>query len=217
MHQKFEQCVERMPLFAVLRGIQPDEVQDVGAALVDAGITILEVTLNSPDPFSSIEKLANNFRDAALVGAGTVTTPEDVARVHEAGGEIIISPNMDVEVIAASKQRRLLSLPGCFTPSEAFTALQAGADGLKLFPAELISPKALKAMRAVLPKATKIFVVGGVSADNMHEYVTVGASGFGAGSSLYKPGKSTADIAADAREIAKNLKDAFVRAGANGS
>ena len=206
-----------MPLFAVLRGIQPDEVHDVGAALVDVGITILEVTLNSPDPFSSIEKLANNFRDSALVGAGTVTSPEDVARVHSAGGEIIISPNMDLEVIAESKQRQMLSLPGCFTPSEAFTALRGGADGLKLFPAELISPKALKAMRAVLPKTTKIFVVGGVNADNIQEYVGVGASGFGAGSSLYKPGKPIAEIAADAREIAKNLTDAFVGAGANGS
>lgn len=217
MLDKFEQCLNRMPLFAVLRGIKPEEAYDVGGALVDAGVTVLEVTLNSPDPYTSIETLAKSYSDTALIGAGTVTAPDEVAQVQSAGGEIIISPNTNLDVIKESKARDLISLPGCFTPSEAMAALQAGADGLKLFPAEALLPSAVKAIRAVLPKETKVFVVGGVNANNMEDYIKVGANGFGAGSSLYKPGKEISEIAISARAVTKNLTDAMSRAKNNGA
>ncbi len=206
---KLAACCAEMPLFAVLRGVRADEAADVARTLYDAGVRIIEVTLNSPDPFASIEAIANCALQGALIGAGTVIAPEDVARVKSAGGEVIISPNTDAAVIAETKKRDLLSLPGFFTPSEAFAALQAGADGLKFFPAELAAPAAVRAIRAVLPREAKLFVVGGVNADNMSDYVKAGADGFGAGSNLFKPGKSLSDIARDARALTGNLRAAL--------
>jgi 2-dehydro-3-deoxyphosphogalactonate aldolase len=176
------------PLVAILRGVRPDEVEDIGAALAEAGIAIVEVPLNSPDPLDSIARLAQSFGDRLLIGAGTVMTPAQVAQVAEAGGRIIISPHADVAVVRAAKALGLLSCPGMFTPTEAFAALAAGADALKLFPAEAASPAVLRAIRAVLPPETLVLPVGGVAADNMAAWRAAGASGFGIGSSIYKPG-----------------------------
>lgn len=191
------------PIVAILRGIAPDDVEAVAEAIIECGFTILEVPLNSPQPFQSIERLAASFGDKALIGAGTVTTIEQVSCVSEAGGRIVVSPNTNADIIAATKRRDLYSLPGVFTASEAFTALHAGADGLKIFPAEIFPPGAVKALNAVLPGSTPLFIVGGVSETSIGDYVEAGATGFGVGSSLYKPGKSISDIRADATALIK--------------
>ena len=188
-----------LPLVAILRGIRPQEAAGVGLALVDAGFLCLEVPLNSPDPFASIRAMKDAVGDRALVGAGTVLDVADVERVRDAGGEIVISPNCDPSIIAATKALGMISMPAFFTPSEAFSALKAGADGLKLFPAEAASPATLKAIGAVLPKDTAVFVVGGVTPDNMAPWRDVGAFGFGIGSSLYAPGRDANDVAKRAR------------------
>ena len=188
-----------LPLVAILRGIRPEEAAGVGLALVDAGFLCLEVPLNSPDPFTSIRAMKDAVGDRALVGAGTVLDVADVERVRDAGGEIVISPNCEPAVIGATKALGLTSMPAFFTPSEAFSALKAGADGLKLFPAEAASPATLKAVRAVLPKETAVFVVGGVTPDTMAPWRDVGAVGFGIGSSLYAPGRAASDVAKRAR------------------
>lgn len=193
----FDDAVTRCPLVAILRGIEPDEAVGIGAALTGAGFTLIEVPLNSPDPLTSIAALAAAFADTALIGAGTVLTVDQVAAVADAGGGMIISPNADPAVIRTTKARGLLSLPGVATPTEAFAALDAGADALKLFPAEGLPPVVLKAMRAVLPADVAVFPVGGIGTDNMAGYAAAGAQGFGMGSSLYKPGKSPADVARD--------------------
>ena len=187
-------ALAEMPLVAILRGVKPDEVEAIAEAIVTAGIRILEVPLNSPDPLTSIGLLARSLAGRALVGAGTVLTVEDVAGVAGAGGTVIVSPNTNVEVIRASKARGLLSLPGFFTPSEAFAALDAGADALKLFPAEMASPAAVKAMRAVLPANTRMLVVGGVSPQTIPPYLAVGVDGFGVGSDLYAVGRGAAEV-----------------------
>lgn len=184
------------PLIAILRGLTPAEAPAIGQALIDAGITRIEVPLNSPDPLDSIASLAQDFGDQALIGAGTVLTPDQVHAVARAGGRMVLSPNCDPAVIRATRDAGMASFPGVMTPSEAFVALGAGASGLKLFPGELIGPKGLKAMRAILPPGTEMWAVGGVSADNMAEWREAGAAGFGIGSSLYKPG-DTADTVAD--------------------
>jgi len=188
-----------LPLVAILRGIRPEEAADVGLALVEAGFLCLEVPLNSPEPFASIRAMKDAVGERALVGAGTVLNVADVKSVRDAGGEIVISPNCDPAVITATKALGMTSMPAFFTPSEAFSALQAGADGLKLFPAEATSPAALKAIRAVLPKDTAVFVVGGVAPDTMAPWRDVGAFGFGIGSSLYTPGRDANDVAKRAR------------------
>jgi 2-dehydro-3-deoxyphosphogalactonate aldolase len=188
-----------MPLVAILRGIRAEEAAEVGLALVEAGFLCLEVPLNSPGPFASIRAMKDAVGDRALVGAGTVLDAADVDRVHDAGGEIVISPNTDPAVIAATKAKGLISMPAFFTPSEAFSALKAGADALKLFPAEAASPAALKATRAVLPKDTAVFVVGGVTPDAMAPWREVGAFGFGIGSSLYTPGRDVSEVGKRAR------------------
>lgn len=188
-----------MPLVAILRGIRPEEAADVGLALVDAGFLCLEVPLNSPEPIASIRAMKAAVGDHVLVGAGTVLNVADVERVRDAGGEIVISPNCDPAVIAATKTLGMTSLPAFFTPSEAFSALKAGADGLKLFPADAASPPTLKAMRAVLPRDTAVFVVGGVTPDTMEPWREVGAFGFGIGSSLYAPGRGASDVAKRAK------------------
>ncbi|MGA0544073.1 2-dehydro-3-deoxy-6-phosphogalactonate aldolase [Brevundimonas sp. VNH65] len=181
--------LDSLPLIAILRGLTPPDAVAIGEALVDAGFLCLEVPLNSPDPLTSISRLRQALDGRALVGAGTVLTAEDARNVADAGGQLAISPNTDVGVIAAAKSHGLLSLPGFFTPSEAFSALAAGADGLKLFPAELSGPAGLRAMRAVLPGSTRVYAVGGVSPDTVPAWVGAGASGFGIGTSLYRPGQ----------------------------
>lgn len=187
------------PLVAIIRGVTPDEVDGVGAALIDAGVRVIEVPLNSPDPLRSIERLAARFGKDATIGAGTVLDPADVARVRDAGGRIIVSPNADTAVIAAAVAAGLVAAPGYFTPTEAFAALKAGAQALKLFPAEAATPAVLKAQRAVLPKDVPILIVGGVSPETMRPWREAGANGFGLGSGLYAPGRSAAEVGERAR------------------
>ncbi|MET0309166.1 MAG: 2-dehydro-3-deoxy-6-phosphogalactonate aldolase [Sphingomonas sp.] len=190
-----------MPLIAILRGLTPAEAEPVGEVLINAGFRCLEVPLNSPNPLDSINILSRAFGARALIGAGTVLTPSAVAEVADAGGRIIISPNTDVAVIREAKVRELISLPAFQTPSEAFAAIAAGADALKLFPAEAASPAILKAMRAVLPPAVPVFPVGGVDVAAMAKWRIAGAAGFGIGSSLYAPGRSLAEIASRAAAL----------------
>ncbi|HEY8051028.1 MAG TPA: 2-dehydro-3-deoxy-6-phosphogalactonate aldolase, partial [Ramlibacter sp.] len=173
--------------------IRPDEVLDVGQALIDAGWHMIEVPLNSPVPLQSIAALTAAFPHA-LIGAGTVLEPEQVQGVHKAGGKLVVAPNFNADVVRAAVDLGMVCLPGVFTPSEAFAALDAGATGLKLFPAEMIPPAAVKALRAVLPASTPLLPVGGISAANMAAYVAAGANGFGIGSALYTPGKSAAAV-----------------------
>jgi 2-dehydro-3-deoxyphosphogalactonate aldolase len=186
-----------LPLIAVLRGITPAEIDAVGAALIDNGFRILEVPLNSPEPFDSIARLERRFGERCLTGAGTVIKVTDVAKVAAAGGKLIVMPHGDVEIVREAKRLGMLCVPGVATPTEAFAALDAGADGLKMFPAEQLSPAALKAWRAVLPKDALVFPVGGIRPDNMTPYWEVGANGFGTGSNLYTPG-ATADTVREA-------------------
>lgn len=194
--------LQPLPLVAILRGVAPDDVIAVGNALADAGFHAIEVPLNSPRPFDSIERLAHAFGDRCTVGAGTVMSAEDVGRVADAGGRLIVTPHTDPAVIAAAKQKHLHCTPGTATPSEAFAALRAGADAIKVFPAEQITPKVLHAWRAVLPRDLDVLPVGGITPTSMADYVRAGATGFGIGSALYKPGRSIADIAAAAQAFA---------------
>jgi 2-dehydro-3-deoxyphosphogalactonate aldolase len=198
--------LDECPLIGIIRGVKPDEAQAIGHAIFDAGIRIIEVPLNSPDPLKSIEKLAAEFGDRALIGGGTVLKVGDVANVRAAGGRLIVSPNTNADVIAASASEGLVSCPGYFTPTEAFTALDAGATALKLFPAEGASPAILKAQLAVIPKRVPIFVVGGVGPDNMQPWIEAGAAGFGLGSGLYKPGQSPAETAQKAGAYVAGLE-----------
>lgn len=195
----FATAFAALPLVAILRGVEPHEVAGIGEALVEAGFTLIEVPLNSPDPFASIEILAQALGDRAMIGAGTVLTAGDVARVADAGGRMIISPNTNLDVIAETARRGMASLPGYFTPSEAFAAIEAGATALKLFPAEAASPQVLKAQRAVLPKDVPVLAVGGVGPETMAPWRAAGADGFGLGSALYKRGATAAEVAAAAR------------------
>ena len=193
------------PLVAIIRGVTPDEVAAVGEAIHAAGIRIIEVPLNSPDPLASIERLARAMGDRATVGAGTVLKVEDVARVRDAGGQIVVSPGGDPAVIAATVAAGMISAPGYFTPTEAFAALNAGAHALKLFPAEAASPAVVKAQRAVLPPDVPLLVVGGVRPDNMADYIAAGANGFGLGSGVYKAGQSPAEVGRQARAFVAGL------------
>jgi len=195
----FDQAFAVCPLVAILRGLTPDEAEDVGEALVEAGFTLIEVPLNSPDPLESIARLAKRMAGRAVIGAGTVLRGVDVAAVRAAGGTMIISPNANPAVIAASAAAGLVSLPGIATPTEAFAALEAGATALKLFPAEAANPTVLKAMRAVLPKTVRVLPVGGIAPDNIGPWLDAGAAGFGLGSALYKPGLTAAEVGANAR------------------
>lgn len=194
----FATAFARLPLVAILRGVTPDTVEPIGAALVDAGFSMIEVPLNSPDPFDSIARLARRFGDEALIGAGTVLHAAAVARIHEAGGRLVISPNTDPAVIGAAVAAGMVSMPGYFTPSEGFAALAAGATALKLFPAEAATPAVVKAQRAVLPKQVPLLVVGGIGPDTMAPWRAAGADGFGLGSALYRPGATADDVAAAA-------------------
>ena len=194
-------ALERCPLVAILRGIAPDEAVPVAEALHGAGFAIVEVPLNSPDPFDSIARIAAALGDEMLVGAGTVMSPADGERIAAAGGRLIVMPHFDADVVTAAKGRGLMAAPGVATPSEAFAALKAGADALKLFPAQSLPPSVLSAWGAVLPQGTLTMPVGGIHAGNLADYWSAGARGFGIGSNLYKPGKSVADVAATAAEL----------------
>lgn len=199
-----DQYLARLPLIAILRGVTPDEVVAIGQSLVDAGFAIIEVPLNSPSPIESIRRLHDVFGDSVLLGAGTVMTPEQVTDVRDAGGRLIVMPHSDTRVIRAAKAAGMLCVPGVATPTEGFAALDAGADGLKLFPAELVPPAILAAMRSVFPADTRFFPVGGITADAMSRYVVAGAAGFGLGSALYRRGDTASAVRTNA--------DAFVQA-----
>jgi 2-dehydro-3-deoxyphosphogalactonate aldolase len=203
----FRRKFHDMPLVAILRGIRPDEILAVGDALIEAGVGIIEVPLNSPEPLRSIEALATHLGDQAIVGAGTVLEVAQVGAVARAGGRIIVSPSTDYDVIAATAAEGLVSSPGYFTPSEAFLALKAGAHALKLFPAEAATPAVVRAQRAVLPKEVPLLVVGGVKPDAMSTWLDAGADGFGLGSALYKPGQSAAQVALQARAFVEKLRE----------
>ena len=203
----FNHWFAAMPLVAILRGLSPEEAVPVGEALVEAGIHILEVPLNSPDPLTSIGRLAKALEGRAIVGAGTVLTPERVDAVADAGGAIVVSPNMDATVVRRTRDRGLVSLPGCFTPTEAFAALAAGAHAIKLFPGELVSVQATRALAAVLPPRTRMLVVGGVSADGLKDWRGSPVNGFGIGSALYKPGMTVDDVAGRARDFTAAIRD----------
>jgi 2-dehydro-3-deoxyphosphogalactonate aldolase len=191
----------RCPLVAILRGVRPDEVEAIGEALVAEGIAIIEVPLNSPEPIESIRRLAARFGDQALIGAGTVLDPADAARIAAAGGRLLVTPHADPEVVRAAKAAGMIAVPGFFTPGEAFALLKAGADALKLFPAEAASPAVLKALLAVLPKGTAVLPVGGIEAGNMAAWRAAGAAGFGIGGSIYRPGDTPETVAAKARAL----------------
>ena len=198
--------LKRWPLVAILRGIKPGETLDIGTVLVEAGFCIIEVPLNSPEPFASIIKLSKRFADTVLIGAGTVTNWEQVAKVADAGGKIIVMPHADERIVEAAKRRNLYVVPGFATATEAFRMIDAGADAIKLFPAEANPPKVLKALRAVLPVDMPVLPVGGITPGNMKEYWEAGADGFGLGSALYKPGDTAAKVAQSAADFRDALR-----------
>ncbi|SKA18897.1 2-dehydro-3-deoxy-6-phosphogalactonate aldolase [Consotaella salsifontis] len=198
-HSRFETHFARRPVVAILRGIGPDEAVAVGEALVEEGITIIEVPLNSPEPLVSIERLATSLGDQAVVGAGTVLTTDQVSDVARAGGAIVVSPNTNPAVIAETRRARMVSLPGIFTPTDAFAALDAGAHALKIFPGEAATPESVKALNAVLPKGTRLLIVGGVDAASLPRWKETPIAGYGIGSSIYRPGDDAAAVRAKAR------------------
>jgi 2-dehydro-3-deoxyphosphogalactonate aldolase len=201
LHQYLDQC----PLIAIIRGVTPGEAEGIGGAIHEAGIRIIEVPLNSPEPLDSIRRLAQRFGDQMLVGAGTVFTPANVEDVHAVGGRLIVSPHFNPAVVRAAVQAGMVACPGYFTPTEAFAALDAGATALKLFPAEAASPDVLKAQRAVIPADVPVMIVGGVKPDNMAGWLAAGASGFGLGGGLYQPGQSPEDTLDKARAYLAGL------------
>ncbi|NNU62831.1 2-dehydro-3-deoxy-6-phosphogalactonate aldolase [Ochrobactrum soli] len=203
---KFHDALKECNLIAILRGIRPEEVEPIGEALIEAGWRIIEVPLNSPEPLKSIEKLQKRLGDQALIGAGTVLTPAQVADVAATGANVIISPNANLSVIEASVAKGMVSLPGVATPTEAFAAIGAGATGVKAFPAEAIPPYVIKAWKAVLPNDIPVLAVGGVTPDNMKAFTKAGAAGFGIGGSLYKPGAAVATVEAKARQFIRALR-----------
>ncbi|WP_157218604.1 2-dehydro-3-deoxy-6-phosphogalactonate aldolase [Flavisphingomonas formosensis] len=199
VHPDFADAMTRCPLVAILRGVKPEEIEGVADALVDAGFTMIEVPLNSPDPLTSIARIATRYGEDILVGAGTVLTQDAVDAVRDAGGRLIVAPNTDAGVIRHGATRGLICLPGFCTATEAFTALDAGASGLKLFPAEGASPAVVKALRAVLPIEIPLLAVGGVTVETLPQWFAAGAAGAGLGSALYRPGKSVDAVAEAAR------------------
>jgi 2-dehydro-3-deoxyphosphogalactonate aldolase len=205
MSDKIRDYLQQCPLVGIIRGVRAEDVEATGAAIFDAGIRIIEVPLNSPDPLASIRKLVACLGDRALIGAGTVLNPGQVAEVKEAGGRLIVSPNTNQSVIRATVAAGLISCAGYFTPSEAFTAIEAGAHALKFFPAEAATPAVVRAQKAVLPKDVPVIVVGGVKPDSLQPWLEAGADAFGLGSGLYKPGRSPAETAEKARAYVAGL------------
>ena len=197
LHQKFNTALSSLPLIAILRGVTPAEALPIGQALVSTGWTLIEVPLNSPQPLDSIAAMVGAFPQA-MVGAGTVLTPSDVRNVHAAGGQLIVSPNFNPAVVREAVRLGLVCLPGVMTATEAFAALDAGAAGLKMFPAEMATPAVIKALRAVLPASTVVMPVGGITPESMAAYLNAGANGFGIGSALYKPGMAADTVTANA-------------------
>lgn len=202
----FKACLERAPLIAILRGINPGEATQIGATLIEESFEIIEVPLNSPAALASIEKLSCAFADVAVIGAGTVLRPEDVDSVSDAGGSLVVMPHADEAVIRRAKARRLTCIPGFATPTEAFRAIAAGADALKLFPAEGSSPTVLKALRAVLPPDVPILPVGGIDETQFESWIRAGAAGFGIGSALYRPGMKPAELRNRAGKLVAALR-----------
>jgi 2-dehydro-3-deoxyphosphogalactonate aldolase len=203
MTDPFKTYLADLPLVAILRGLRPENAEAVGHALVEAGFRIIEVPLNSPEPFRSIEILAKAMPETVLVGAGTVLEPSGVDRVRDAGGRLVVMPHGDVEVVRRAKELGLVCTPGVATPTEGFAALKAGADALKIFPAELIPPVVVKAWRAVLPAGTIVLPVGGIKPDSMKPYRDAGANGFGLGSALFTPAMGADEIGRNARSFAQ--------------
>ncbi len=197
--------LRRNRLIAILRGVTPDEVVEVGIALQAAGIAVVEVPLNSPEPLESIRRLVARFGDTLLIGAGTVMTPDAVEQVRAAGGRIIVTPHAASDVVRAAKRLGMIACPGIATPTEAFAMLDAGADGLKIFPAEASSPAALRAMLAVLPRGTSMIPVGGIEPGNMQPWLAAGAAGFGIGGSIFKPGDTPAVVGQKAARLVAAL------------
>jgi 2-dehydro-3-deoxyphosphogalactonate aldolase len=195
----------RCPLIAILRGVHPQEVTGIAGAVASEGIAIVEVPLNSPQPLDSIHRLAQTFGERLLIGAGTVTTPGEVAEVAAAGGRLIVTPHADATIVRAVRTKDLIAIPGFFTPAEAFAMLGAGAHALKLFPAEAASPTVVRALRAVLPPRTVVLPVGGIDASNMAGWLTAGAAGFGIGSAIYRPGDTAGSVAAKAAALVAAL------------
>ncbi len=198
----FDAYMQTLPLVAILRGVTPDEVVPIGEALVQAGFSVVEVPLNSPNPLDSIRRLADALGPEVLVGAGTVTSAEMVGRIADSGGRLIVMPHSDPAVVRAARDAGLFCTPGVATPTEAFAALANGADALKLFPAEMLGPPVLKAWLSVLPRGTRLIPVGGITPTTMAPFVAAGAGGFGLGSALYRPGATAAEVAARARDFA---------------
>ncbi len=205
----FDAAFQHCPLIAILRGVRPDEIVAIGESLVEAGFSIIEVPLNSPDPLESISRLATAFAGRAVIGAGTVLSVEQVSQVAAAGGTLIISPNTNLQVIAATSRAGLVSLPGIATPSEAFAALDAGATALKLFPAEAFQPAVVKALRAVLPRSARLIPVGGITPENLAPWLKAQAAGFGLGAALYSTGFTASEVGIRARKFVAALRAAL--------
>jgi 2-dehydro-3-deoxyphosphogalactonate aldolase len=189
----------KRPLIAILRGLKPEEAEGVIGVLIESGMTAIEIPLNSPDPFRSIEIAVKTASSEVLIGAGTVLTPQAVERLHDVGGRLMVTPNVDPEVIASARERGMVTMPGVFTATEALLAAKAGASGLKFFPASALGASGISAIRAVLPADLMIAAVGGISDKNFVEYTTTGIYAFGLGTSLYKPGMTVAEVAARAK------------------
>ena len=207
MNSELEIRIKQMPLVAILRGIKPDEAEAVSDALVENGMPFMEVTLNSPDWEETLRRMKAKHGDEIILGAGTVLSVEDVDRVKAVGAQVIISPNMDTDVIRRTKELGLVSIPGCYTPTECFSALKSGADILKIFPADTLGIPFIKAISAVLPTGTRICPTGGVTSENMHKFIAAGVYAMGMGSSLYKPGVSAQEVGKQAAQLVKAYND----------
>lgn len=208
MNKKLDQWLEQMPVVAIIRGVHPEEVLDIGTAIYEAGIGVIEVPLNSPDPFDSIRKLADGLGNECVIGCGTLLKKSDAKRVADAGGEIAVTPNTRPEVIRKCLQQKLEPMPGWATPSEAFAAWRAGARYLKLFPAATYGSGHVKAVRAVLPPEAKVLAVGGVGAADAAEWLAAGADGFGIGSEIYKAGFTADEVHERAKAIVAAIQEA---------